>query len=200
MAPPSGGVFFCGVRRMKQLPSIEELEELFDINPETGSIKWKKPGRARKLGQEAGVIRRAAGRLSYRYISVGMEPNRHLIPAHWVIWAHVHRRWPDGQLDHKNRDSLDNRIANLRPATDSEQIYNQKRENRTGFKWIKRIVDEKGQVKFRGTVVANGKKFYTSRYGTAAEAHAAARDLAQRHHGEFFYPGQSPDPKDPDDP
>jgi HNH endonuclease len=176
---------------LKNLPSIEDLEEIFEIDPSTGSIKWKKRGKARKIGIEAGVIRRSANRIPYRYISLGKPPDRIFLPASWVIWAVVNRRWPNHEIDHKNRDSLDNRIENLRPATDGQQVINQVRDNRNGFKWVKKIVMANGQIVYRGTVVTKGKKFYTPRYATPEEAHSAARSIAQQIHGEFFNPGAS---------
>jgi len=177
--------------RKSDLPSIENLEDIFDINPSDGSIRWKASGRARKIGQLAGTIRRSAKRFPYRYISIGAPPKRIWIPASWIIWAAIHRKWPAHEINHKNRNSLDDRIGNLRDATDAQQVINQDRKNKNAHKWVKRIVMPNGQVRYRGTVVAGGKKFYTARHATPEEAHFAARSIAQHLHGEFFNPGAS---------
>ena len=36
------------------------------------------------------------------------------LAVHRLVWAVVHGTWPDGIIDHINRDSTDNRIENLR--------------------------------------------------------------------------------------
>jgi len=36
--------------------------------------------------------------------------------AHRLIWLFIYGKWPDDEIDHINRDRLDNRIENLREA------------------------------------------------------------------------------------
>lgn len=88
------------------------------------------------------------------------------------------------QVDHINRNTLDNRRSNLRIATRSQNQHNRgkSRNNTSGFKgvsflknsnrWIARISIEK-QNKFLG------------RFMTAEEAHQAYERAAALYHGEF---------------
>jgi hypothetical protein len=44
--------------------------------------------------------------------------------AHRVFWAMHSGQWPDGDIDHINGDRKDNRIANLRSVTRTENLKN----------------------------------------------------------------------------
>lgn len=90
---------------------------------------------------------------------------------------------PDAQtVDHRNGDSLDNRKANLRPATTTENNQNRRRrrDNTSGYKgvWTR-------GTRWHASIRANGQRHYLGSHSTpdaAARAYdAAAREL----HGEF---------------
>ncbi len=155
-------------RRKLPLPDISVIEEYFDINPCTGSIRWKKRGKMHRLGADAGSISRVRNSPPYRTISIIIEQYNFRIPAAQIIWASKHRQWPKSELDHKDRDSLNDCIDNLRKATYSQQIINQDRKNKTGFKWVRRNITARGKIYYTGKVVAEGGKvFHTSRYSSA---------------------------------
>lgn len=80
--------------------------------------------------------------------------------------------WP--LVDHRNGDGLDNRRANLRPATKSQNSANRPigRNNSSGFKGVDR---NKGQ--WRAQIRVSGTKFHLG-YFDSAEAAAGAYDLA----------------------
>jgi hypothetical protein len=75
------------------------------------------------------------------------------------------------RTDHINGDGLDNRRANLRPATHAENMRNRRiqRNNTSGFKGVYRT--RNGRWRARITVVGQGKRDL----GTHATAEAAAR-------------------------
>lgn len=95
----------------------------------------------------------------------------------------------DGEVvDHKNRNSLDNRTENLRPCTQRQNMQNSKRpaKNTSGYKgvwkyspsgrkkmWCARIRDEHGRQTFIGS------------FATREEAALAYNEAAVRFHGEF---------------
>jgi len=90
---------------------------------------------------------------------------------------------PDRQVDHVNRDGLDNRRSNLRLATPSQNQWNRERrsDNRTGFKGV--FAHKSG--KWQALIKANRKHIYLGLFDSKEDA-ARAYDLAALLlHGEF---------------
>lgn len=89
-----------------------------------------------------------------------------------------------GQTDHKDRDGLNNRRANLRDATDSQNAMNRRRQanNSTGFKGVslhKRI------GLYQARISANRTRIHLGYFETPQMAHAAYLAAAKKIHGEF---------------
>ena len=107
-------------KRMKPLPSQNELLRLFDYDPLTGILRWRVRPHAhsgRREGDEAGnlVV------LGYRVVTIDYE----IYKVHRVIWKMMTGEDAD-TVDHIDRDKVNNRLANLRDATPSEQNYNRR--------------------------------------------------------------------------
>ena len=109
-----------------------------------GLIVWKHNYLRARAGSVAGKIRNFR-----RYVKVS---GREFL-AYRLLFALHYGRWPSGEIDHINRNSLDDRIENLREATRSTNSRNTKRQrnNRSGVtgvfwdrassRWIARIGD-----------------------------------------------------------
>lgn len=82
-------------------------------------------------------------------------------------------------VDHKNRNSLDNRKENLRVATRSQNSINWVRRNKYG-----RGVALVGGM-FQVRIAVNGKRKLIGYYKTPEEARAAYDAAAKQLHGEF---------------
>lgn len=109
--------------------SHDRLKQLLDYDPDTGAFRWKiTKGRA-KSGQFAG----ATDAYGYRVIRVDGV----LYKAHRLAWLHVHGEWPNGLLDHINRAPGDNRLCNLREATQSENMHNANRKSVSGVPGVR---------------------------------------------------------------
>lgn len=90
---------------------------------------------------------------------------------------------PGDLVDHKNRNTLDNRRRNLRPCTHTENMRNVRtsRNNSVGHLGIRLTKDGKFNVR----IVANRKEHHIGNYDSlklAIEARERAEDL---YHGEF---------------
>jgi hypothetical protein len=163
---------------VRQIIVHSRLRELLDYDPETGVFRWRchRGGRAR-----AGDIAGAVNSGGYRFIRIKGE-GRYL--AHRLAWFYVHGEWPVGMLDHANHDQLDNRLANLRPATMRENRGNSKvrSDNLTGLKGVSR---QRGTSRLVARITKNGKQLYLGSFATAEEAHAAYCKAAEEIFGEF---------------
>lgn len=163
-----------------QRPSVtqEDVKKLFDYDPHTGHFTYlMRSARCVKIGTRAGAPRGDG----YRQIKVLGWP----FAEHRVAWLYVHGKWPDGQLDHINGIKTDNRIANLRLASASDNTRNRGpyRTNTAGFKGVTR---HKQTGRWQAACWANGRQNYLGLFDTPSEAAEAYRSFAKQHHGEFF--------------
>lgn len=93
------------------LPIPNALVESLDYDPETGKLFWKITRRNGFCGKEAWHRNKGP----HGYIRVVFLKKHYL--AHRIAWTKIHGAIPSGmEIDHKNGDRYDNRIANLRLA------------------------------------------------------------------------------------
>ena len=92
------------------------------------------------------------------------------------------------EIDHIDRDGLNNRKSNLRNAVDKQGLNQNsrncgiRRDNTTGFKGVHFY---KRKQKFSAQIVVNGKKIHLGYFDTAEEAHAVYCTAANELHGAF---------------
>ena len=150
----------------------EELKSCLYYDQATGVFTWKKyMSASAKAGDVAGGI------VSTGYRVIGLFGKTYL--AHRLAWLYVFGYFPEGIVDHINREPSDNRICNLREATQSCNMRNSKVStvNRSGVKGVS--IDKK---KWRAVIVVRGKQLSLGRHRTKLEA-AKARWLAERKYG-----------------
>ena len=89
-------------------------------------------------------------------------------------------------VDHKNRDTFNNRKRNLRHATRAQNMQNRckRRDSKQPYKGVWK--NTKG---FSARISQNGKIHYLGTFPTAEAAYAAYCEAGQRLHGEFFHAG-----------
>ena len=131
-------------------------------------------------------------------------------PNKWRQYAQAHIRRPDGRqaevrmhrlilgltdpsvhVDHINGDGLDNRRANLRHCSPSENHRNRGRQvnNTSG---LKGVYWQKDRGKWKAQIQVNRKNHYLGRFTTAEEAHLAYCRAADELHGAFANYGEQP--------
>ena len=97
--------------------------------------------------------------------------------AHRLAWFYTYGKWPNHEVDHINGNRLDNRIANLREATRSQNEFAAKKGK--GIRW------EPKRKKWLARIGVNWKQINLGRYATREEALAAYKKAAKEAFGEF---------------
>ena len=156
--------------------SAELVRFLFDYDPLTGIFRWKNPPRqhARRKGNIAGCVTK--GR---RVLGICNE----VFQASNVAWLYIHGEWPKLEVDHRNRNKLDDSIANLRDVTSFVNCSNQgkNKKNTSGFKGVHKHPQQKG---WWAKIGVDGIRYDLGLYPTAELAAGAYRIAAAALHWE----------------
>jgi hypothetical protein len=151
--------------------------------PDTGFLRWKVAG---------GVTHKhSAGDLFFpsfhartsraRVVNVGFGKDRIAAQYHHVCWYLAHKVWPDHPVDHANRDSKDNRLINLRKATDTLNAY-----NKPSVAPYKGVTKRPSCKTYRARITVDGKRIELGKgFYTAEEAFDAYKAASEKYHGEF---------------
>jgi hypothetical protein len=94
------------------------------------------------------------------------------------------------QVDHINRDSLDNRKCNLRLATNGQNNVNKpisSRKKSVKFKGVSYYPNERREKKYLARICVNLKQMNLGWYICAEEAALAYNNAASKYFGEFAY-------------
>jgi hypothetical protein len=151
----------------------ERLTSFLAYDPETGVFTRLVDHRGHKVGS-------VAGHNSYKRLNVRVDGQSY--SAHRLAWFYVYGVWPTKFIDHINGDTSDNRIANLREASNQENMRNLKLRvtNKTGAKGV--CVTGK---RFSAFIKANYKSIGLGTFDTIDEAAHAYNKAAIALHGEF---------------
>ena len=90
------------------------------------------------------------------------------------------------QVDHINRNPLDNRRANLRVCTSRQNSYN---VAKTRLSQLPRGVNRQISGRFVAVISVDHKNYCLGTYDTPEEASAAYQSKASELHGEFAFKG-----------
>ena len=165
--------------------TYDEANELLDYSPVTGEIRWKQKRSNVRPGDLAGSISRNG---NHSYWKVKIRGRAYW--AHRVAWLLTFGRWPNALIDHINGDGLDNRLCNLREATNAQNSMNSRRRkaHSSGLKGVKK---DGTTGNYQARIVLNGKPTCLGTFTRADEAHKAYCTAAEKHFGEFANDGGS---------
>lgn len=173
----------------KSIPDAAALRQLLRHDQEAGKLFWRpRPmemfsskitfltWNSRWAGRHAGYL----GANGYLYLSIFHK--RFL--AHRVIWAIFYGDWPNKNIDHINGSPTDNRISNLRLASQAENCRNSRirRDNKTGVKGVSWHASRR---KFIADICVNGVRKRIGYFDTKDDAEKAYLSFAEELHGDF---------------
>ena len=151
--------------------TAEYLRSILHYDPATGIFTRKvRTSRNVKVGDIVG------SQNGDGYLLISVRSRRH--KAHRLAWLYVYGAWPEDQIDHINRNRSDNRISNLREATNKQNMQNaSKRSDNTsghpGVSWYKQ------KSKWQAKIKHNQKKIHLGSFTTMEEA-LSARKAAEK--------------------
>lgn len=150
--------------------SHAEFKQLLHYAPETGVFTWKASTskHIKRVGKRAGSIG--------TYVVIGMFCRSYY--AHRLAWFYVRAEWPKGQIDHKNRNKIDNRLFNLRDVTAAKNRQNRKLRPGQGVCW------DAGKQRWYARIQIEGRTLNLGRYKSYKKA-LVVRKAAEKQH-EFF--------------
>src|SRR6266705_2719111 len=162
---------------MARIPTIERLNELLVLDPETGILRWRIfVGSRAMAGAQAGYLHKASG---YRFIRIdGIAYREHIL-----IWFMLRGEWCPRLIDHEDRDRSNNRQINLRKANESQQRQNAalRSDNTTGHRGVK--LHACGRYNAR--IYIGGKEKSLGLFASLDEAAEVARTARLEHYGAF---------------
>ena len=140
------------------------LKELLHYDPETGVFTWA----VRRNGIRNGGV--AGGLDAKGYRKIGVDGRLYL--AHRLAWLYVHGVWPQAQMDHRNGVHDDNRISNLREATNAQNSQNRAlhANNTSGFPGVTWFWQRR---KWMSQITFDGKRKGLGYFDDPEEAHEA---------------------------
>ena len=96
---------------------------------------------------------------------------------------------PKGMVvDHINQDGMDNRSANLRPATPSQNLCNRKKRSGSKYSKYKGAYWHKLNRKWAARIGINKKEIHLGYFKNEMDAARAYDEAAKKYHGEFASP------------
>ena len=154
----------------------ELLKSILNYDKHTGIFTWKvKCNVMINIGDVAGSLKQTG----YREIVYKQKWYR----EHKLAFLYEHGYFPK-LIDHINNNKADNRIENLREATQSQNQFNSKRVNKHNTRNVRY---RKDRNKWIVTFYTNDIPKQYGSFNDFNEANKVANELRLKFHGEFAY-------------
>lgn len=149
----------------KEIISAAQLRELFYFDENTGEFlnKRKRNSNGAMPGTKAGYVCKNG------YVNIKI--NRRSYLAHRLAWLYHYGVWPNEQIDHINHLRSDNRIANLRDVSPSENRQNLIWAHKNNLCGVLGVSKSKG--KYQASIELGGRRQFLGTFECPSEAKAA---------------------------
>lgn len=171
--------------------TAEYIRSILHYDPETGVFTWRERPRehfatlrsfkrcnAMYAGKPAGSVNKRG------YIVLGI--GKRVYAAHRLAWLWINGEWPNGDIDHIDGTTTNNAWANLRAATESQNMMNAKirKDNKTGIKGV-HAMRRATTTRYAANVTVNRRRVRIGTFDTLEEAAEKRLAAASQVYGEF---------------
>lgn len=155
--------------------TAKRLREVLIYDPQTGHFFWRQKRSHFRAGDRAGTPKEG-------YTKIAIDGRQYR--AARLAWLFVYGRFPDSPLDHINRNRADDRIANLREATQSQNNANAsiRSDNASGYRGVYFCARTQ---RWAAKIQRDGRCSFLGRHPTPELAAAAYDAAAIKQYGEF---------------
>jgi hypothetical protein len=167
---------------MPKRPLYRDVNRILKYDPDTGFLIYKVDipyGAWVKKGQRAGCVRKGGRYRVIRIEGVNYE-------EHQICWLLYYKKWPKTEIDHRNKNKLQNNIENLRAATHSQNQANKglSKSNKSGYKGVRQAADG---VRWAVSIKVNNHMRSLGVFRSRRKAAKAYNKAAEQAWGEFAH-------------
>ena len=146
--------------------TAERLRALLHSNPGSGVFtRLVAPNNRVRVGDSAGTP------VGNGYVRICIDGKQYY--SHRLAWLYVKGIWPSDQIDHINGQREDNRIENLREASQCENMQNLRKarsDSKSGFLGVHWVAQKS---KWQAKLKLAGKSHHIGFFNAPALAHEA---------------------------
>jgi hypothetical protein len=158
--------------------TAEELRRILRYEPETGNFYWLIKRQGVRLNKPAGGVGVGS------YIQIRIDGT--LYYAHRLAWLYIHGVWPANKIDHRDENGFNNRLDNLREATNAQNAMNTtKAYSHNKSSGIKGVSFSRTRMKWEAHIQVNRKHKFLGYYDNMEEALVARKAAELDYFGEF---------------
>ena len=166
---------------MHTLLAQARIKELLSYDDESGILTWIKSTSNRvKVGSIAGCIRPDG------YCVISIDSVKYQL--HRVVWLYVYGEMPTLFIDHMDGNTSNNRIINLRQATQTQNLHNM-RKNKLNTSGFKGVHFHKGSNKWRAVASVGNHPKHIGVFKTPEEASHAYQAWCTDNRGAYAWVG-----------
>ena len=166
LSTPARSHIFKDTFGREEMITQKEIKEIASYDKETGIFtRLTRPCNSVNIGDELGYLKKCKSGLMY----LSTEYKGHQYLLHRLAFLDVDGKFPDGDVDHKDGNGLNNKWNNLRVVDAIENGKNRKlnHNNESGYQGVSFYNLTK---KWRAAISVDGKKKHLGYFDTFEEA------------------------------